>query len=315
MRKTHRDFLFILSIILSLNAQATDPKRPSILGIAHCAFCVKYLEDTRLFYKDFLGFDEPYSLKSKDGKSMDMTFFKVNDRQLIEIFPEKLPDAERFLHFAIETDNAESMRQFLAQKGCKVPEKVSIGRSGNKNFFVKDPAGNSCEIVQYLPGGLTLKNAGKNLPSTRVSRSIRHVGIMVPDLDAELKFYVDLLGFKETWRGSYDSISVTWVHLKVPDGNQFIELMLYDKPLNNAEKGSLNHICLEVDSLSYSINTLQSRRLPVGCKMDKPRIGKNHKRLMNLFDGDGTRVEIMEPNTIDGKMVPSSTLTPKKYIP
>jgi hypothetical protein len=36
-------------------------------------------------------------------------------------------------------------------------------------------------------------------------------------------------------------------------------------------------------------------------------LGINRKRQANLFDPDGTRTEIMEPNTIDGKPTPSST--------
>jgi dienelactone hydrolase len=44
-------------------------------------------------------------------------------------------------------------------------------------------------------------------------------------------------------------------------------------------------------------------------KYDKPidvRVGKNRKRQLNLYDPDGTRVELMEPNTVDGVPVPSS---------
>jgi hypothetical protein len=37
------------------------------------------------------------------------------------------------------------------------------------------------------------------------------------------------------------------------------------------------------------------------------RTGTNRKRQMNLFDPDGTRVELMEPNTVDGKPTPSAT--------
>ena len=42
------------------------------------------------------------------------------------------------------------------------------------------------------------------------------------------------------------------------------------------------------------------------------RTGINRKRQVNLFDPDGTRVELMEPNTIDGKPTPSSTLPPPR---
>jgi len=36
----------------------------------------------------------------------------------------------------------------------------------------------------------------------------------------------------------------------------------------------------------------------------------NRKRQVNLFDPDGTRVELMEPVTIDGKPTPPSTAPP-----
>jgi len=37
------------------------------------------------------------------------------------------------------------------------------------------------------------------------------------------------------------------------------------------------------------------------------RTGTNRKRQMNLFDPDGTRTELMEPRTVDGKPAVSST--------
>jgi lactoylglutathione lyase len=37
------------------------------------------------------------------------------------------------------------------------------------------------------------------------------------------------------------------------------------------------------------------------------RTGVNRKRQLNLFDPDGTRVELMEPNTVDGKPAPYAT--------
>ncbi len=40
--------------------------------------------------------------------------------------------------------------------------------------------------------------------------------------------------------------------------------------------------------------------------------GVNRKRQLNLWDPDGTRVEIMEPRTVDGVPAPSSTAPPPK---
>ena len=37
------------------------------------------------------------------------------------------------------------------------------------------------------------------------------------------------------------------------------------------------------------------------------RTGVNRKRQINLYDPDGTRIELMEPNTVDGQPAPNST--------
>src|SRR5258708_2360094 len=59
----------------------SDPKapRPKILGVAHVAFFVSDLGKTRAFYKDFLGFEEPFALKKDDGTDR-IAFIKINDR-------------------------------------------------------------------------------------------------------------------------------------------------------------------------------------------------------------------------------------------
>ena len=40
----------------------------------------------------------------------------------------------------------------------------------------------------------------------------------------------------------------------------------------------------------------------------KVQVGRNHKRQANLFDPDGTRVELMEDHTVDGLPSPMTTL-------
>src|ERR1700704_613346 len=61
--------------------------RPKILGVAHIAIFAADYEKSRAFYHDFLGFEEPYSLSKPDG-TPSMTFFKINERQYIELFPQ-----------------------------------------------------------------------------------------------------------------------------------------------------------------------------------------------------------------------------------
>ena len=308
--------LFILLTAMSVMSQESKEwMRPPITGVAHAAFYTKDVESARKFYKDFLGYAEPFSLMAANGKDLALTFIKINDRQFVEIFPEKKPGGNRMYHFAIETTDAESMRKYLASKGVKVPEKTPVGRTGNANYFVADPNGTICEIVQYEPNSMSSATLGKDMPVTRISSRMSHVGFQVPDLDKAISFYCGILGFKETWRGSRDGKNVSWVNLKVPEGNDYIELMLYDKEPTEASMGTMNHICLEVNDVESAASVLKSRLLPEGLKTpSEMKTGINKKRQINCYDIDGTRVEVMEASTVDGLPVPSSTAPPLKYI-
>jgi lactoylglutathione lyase len=309
-------FLLLFAIVSPLQAQTkTEMKRPKILGVAHIALYVKNMDQARAFYKDFLGFAEPYSLKKNNSEELALTYFKINDRQVIEIFPEKTPNSDRLYHFAVETDDAEGMRLYLKSKGIKVPDKTPTGRTGNLNYFVTDPNGIICEIVQYTKDGWTMKNFGKDMPDSRISTHMSHVGIMTANLDSAMKFYRDILGFKETWRGSSNGTVLSWVNLKVPDGEDYIELMLFDKEPSADRKGTMNHICLVVDDVAASGKILQDRKLPEGFKLPtQMKTGINRKRQINYYDGDGTRIEIMESKTVDGFAVPSSDAPVPKLV-
>lgn len=300
--------ILLLTAFATVNCQVEpEIKRPKIEGVAHIALYVKNIDQSRAFYEKFLGFAEAYSLNKPNSEDLAMIFVKINDRQLIEIFPETSPEADRFAHFAVETDDAEAMRKYLGSKGIKVPDKTPTGRTGNFNFTIPDPNGIRCEFVQYTPNGFTGKNIGKDMPDTRISKHMSHVGFMVANLDSALIFYRDILGFKETWRGSSDGRLLSWVNLKVPDGDDYIELMLFEQAPDRNRKGTMNHICLVVDDVAAAGKMLQSRTLPEGCKKPSElKTGINHKRQINYYDPDGTRTEVMEPNTADGLPVPSS---------
>jgi lactoylglutathione lyase len=279
------------------------PVRPHITRISHVAFFVHDIEKSREFYKGFLGFGEPFLLDNPDG-SLSLTFIKVNDRQYIELFPEKYRDTDRLSHISIEVDNAEAMRAYLGANGISVPDKVGKGRIKNSNFDVRDPDGHVVEIVQYEPDGWSMREKGNYMDGPRISNRILHVGILVGSLDPAMRFYRDLLGFQEIWRGSQGGKRLDWVNMKVPDGGDYIEFMLYDHIPDSNVRGTQHHVCLEVADLTQRI-TLSHYSAPM-----EIRTGTNRKRQMNLYDPDGTRIELMEPQTVDGKVPPSSSAPP-----
>jgi len=301
--------LFGLALFAAFSLFATDepPQRPHITGLSHVALYVHDLDKSRAFYKDFLGYEEPYSLFDTNG-GVHLTFIKINDRQFIELFPEHETNSDRLYHIALETDDAEAMRVYLASRGVKVPDKVPKGRIGNLNFNIFDPEGHQIEIVQYMPDSWTVREKGKFMGDTRISTHLKHVGVIVTNLDASLKFYQDILGCQETWRGSRNTNQLSWVNMKVPDGTDYVELMLNTELPPPDKRGVAQHMSLEVADDEKAKASLEAR--PAFTDYSHPlliQIGVNRKRQMNLYDPDGTRVELMEPKTVDGIPAPSST--------
>src|SRR5215472_1797823 len=235
MRLAHILALIIVCGSTGVTAQEQStlsgaPKRPLITGIAHIAFQVSDLIKAREFYGELLGYDEPFQIRNQDN-SLALTYFKVNERQYIEIFPGLPPDKDdRLMHIAFETTDLEALRVYLMSKGVKAPEKVNQGRDGNLNFTVSDPDGHRVEFVQYEPDSWTAQHHGKDMPPTRTSQHMIHTGFTVASASAAMKFYADLLGFREFWRGSSDDKELSWINMRVPDGDDYVEFMLYRDP-------------------------------------------------------------------------------------
>ena len=157
------------------------------MGVAHMALYVSNLEKARAFYKDFLGYEESYTLKRDDGSDR-IAFIKINEDQYIELFAEKPKEQGNLNHIAFFTDSAENMREYLVSRGVRVPEKVGKGKIGNSNFNITDPDGHTVEIVQYEPDSWTRREKGKYLPETRISTHMAHVGITIAALDPATTF-------------------------------------------------------------------------------------------------------------------------------
>jgi catechol 2,3-dioxygenase-like lactoylglutathione lyase family enzyme len=293
-------------ITLSLAAQ----QRPRILGVAHMAVYVKDLAKARQFYENFLGYAEPFTLPDKAG-GVRIAFVKINDRQYIEIFTEADRGEGQLNHISFYTDDAGRMRDYLAAKGVPVPDKVGKGMTGNTNFNIKDPDGHIVEIVEYQADSWTAREAGKFMAPSRISEHILHVGVLVGDLERAMKFYRDILGFREFWRGSSSGEVLSWVNMKVPDGDDYLEFMLYGKLPEPAARGTAHHMSLMAPDAEKALAELKRRGANgVYQRNMEIRVGVNRRRQINLYDPDGTRVELMEPATVDGNPPPSSTAPP-----
>jgi catechol 2,3-dioxygenase-like lactoylglutathione lyase family enzyme len=285
-------------------APAQEVARPRIVGVPHIAFRVHDIAASRHFYKDFLGYAEPFDINGPDGKLI-MAFIKINDRQYVELEVEKSPDEPRFLHLALETDNAEGLRQYVKSKGYKVSDKpASKGRIRNTATGLDDPDGNHIDVTQYEPDSKTIEDVGKDMPDSRISTHMLHVGFYVSKPETA-RYYIDVLGFREFWRGSADGKNASYSNLFAPESSDYIEFILGPRPETKERKGTVYHLALEVPDMNKAVARLNAN--PARRDYKQPievKVGKNHRRQCNLFDPDGNRVELMEDHTVDGLPAP-----------
>lgn len=137
---------------------------------------------------------------------------------------------------------------------------------------------------------------------------LRHIGIVVRDLDKSVQFYKDLLGlvvFSEMLEdGKYvedlvgiKDASIKWAKLKAKDGTVF-ELLEYknsefkDKDNYPANRLGCSHVAISVKNIEAIYKKLQSYE----CKCNsKPLFSPDGKvKVMYCHDIDGTILEIVE---------------------
>ena len=265
-------------------------QRPPILGVAHIGLETNDMRAAHKFYGDQLGFAD-FSLDKPTGGLM-LTYFKVNDHQYIEIFPDlKSETQDRLSHIAFETTNARQLRDYLASRAVKVPQTLKPGLDGNLSFMTKDPDAHDVEFVQYMPGSLHSRKFRKLLPESRISNRMIHAGVTVRDRAAADTFYKDILGFHMTWYGGMKDDQIDWVDMRVPDGTDWLEYMLRVHDPSPKTLGVMHHLALGVPAIQTAYKTVLAR----GVKPpEPPKVGRDGRWQLNLYDPNYTRAELME---------------------
>ncbi len=286
--------VFLMGALLFAQASI---KPPRILGIAHVAFYVSDLGKTRVFYKDFLGFDEPFSLKHQDGTDW-IGFVKVNDYQYLELFTGDSSNRGQLSHIAIYTDNAAQMKDYLTSRGIQIIARLHQGQTGDTFFSVADPDGHLIEIVEYRPNSWTAREKGNFMPADRISNHILRVGLMVGSAEPALKFYGDILGFQEVGRANDNYSQAVRIDMRAPNGNDYLELILYQGRPSPEQQKAQNHVCLERSNLQKTVIDLQARSAIVSYSYPLSiRMGNNSPSQADLVDPDGVHIELLEPAT------------------
>jgi catechol 2,3-dioxygenase-like lactoylglutathione lyase family enzyme len=270
---------------------ATGHHRPPIVGVSHIALYTSDTAKSERFYVHDLG-----ALKGYDPETPRGVRYYFASAQFVEVLP--LPDGpvsiNRLDHIAFATPDAEGLRAYLAANGIVVPPTMTRGGEGTQWFDVTDPEGNKVEFVQSGRGGPVV-------PANSLSNHIIHLGIIVHDRVQEDAFYGGLLGFRPYWFGGSQDDKPIWIAQQVPDGTDWLEYMVVDPPagrgippgMTRAVLGILNHFSLGVANVEKAYTLLWNGDRLAG-QENLPKIGRDAKWQLNLFDPDGTRAEIME---------------------
>ncbi|MCX6623388.1 MAG: VOC family protein [Acidobacteria bacterium] len=268
-----------------------------LTGIAHVAVRVSDIAKSRDFYGRVLGLAEPFQMSAKG--ELVVAFLKVNDRQFIELYP-GLPPGEdlRLAHVCLESADIQQTFDQLTIAGLN-PKPVRKAGAGNMLTLVHDPDGQTIEFLQYLPGSLHRNEDGKSLSPRRVSTRLLHAGVMASDEQRSMAFYRDQLGLSEVWRWGPSAAVTSWINLRIPgEQAQYLEVMLHQRPPTREGRGSMQHICLEVPDIQAAWKLMRQRGIPDD-ENHRPRLGRNKRWQLNLWDPDGTRVELMEPKPVE----------------
>jgi catechol 2,3-dioxygenase-like lactoylglutathione lyase family enzyme len=235
----------------------------TLAGIAHVAIRVSDLTRSRYFYQK-LGFEQAFTI-SKDGKTSE-AFFKVNDHQFIELYPQQDPSQSiGFMHLCFEsTDLAGLNHAYLARS--LTPTAVKQAGAGNLLFTMVGPEQQNIEYTQYMPGSLHSKDQGQHLGADRISKEIWGVSLRMEDPVAARTFYEQQMGFHE----SRNALEPGLIPLLLPGtSGQVVEItpgadqILFAVPSVRHAAGQLNdaHIGFEKNDSMLTVQDPDGNRL------------------------------------------------------
>jgi catechol 2,3-dioxygenase-like lactoylglutathione lyase family enzyme len=271
----------LVSLCLSL-ASGDAPQRPRIIALAFARLRVSDVEKSRQFYTETfqLGFH------LNDCVGPHSICFRWNTLQKLELTEGRgVAESGLLERIGFSTDDLDAMRRYLVTRGLQ-PGEISKDWDGQRVFYTQDPEGHSVAFVSPpLPGSYF------SWPQ-QVGGELIHAGFVVHDRAAQDRFYKDILGFHVYWHGGMKDGEDNWVDMQVPDGTDWIEYMLRVSPdASHKTLGVMNHIALGVPD----IHAAQAQLIKNGWKgTEEPKIGRDGKWQLNLYDPDDTRVELME---------------------
>jgi catechol 2,3-dioxygenase-like lactoylglutathione lyase family enzyme len=265
--------------------QSTKVDRPQITNIAVVRIRVTNRKTSHDFYSKILGLPQ-----AKQGcfskTTANVECFNVNSSQKIELVTNDPGDGKNGIEaVAYHARDANLMREYLVARGVQVGD-VNKDAAGDNYIEVRDPEQH--RVIFISPGTGVISN----IAISPKSNQLIHTGWVIKDRGAADVFYRDVLGFHLYWQGGMKDNETSWVAMQEPNGNTWLEYMLNISPTaDHHTLGVMNHISLGV----VSIKEAEARLIKNGWKpTEQPKVGRDGKWQLNVYDPDDTRVEFME---------------------
>jgi catechol 2,3-dioxygenase-like lactoylglutathione lyase family enzyme len=289
LRARRGSCFFLLLGTIACPWTRAQAQRPKIVGISSAQILVTDYCKSIDFYAAVLG--RPHDGQNdcpvlSQEKKYFATAFRFQPGQQLNLGSFGPPNPYKLVsEFGFETDDLPALLQYLKSRGV---DTQPAGKFPMITITVQDPEGHRIAFTQR---GRNSEHANRPAPGNDPQRII-HVGFAVWNQPAMDKFYKDILGFRPYWHGGMKDGTDDWVDLQVPDGTDWIEYML-NVPLDAGKQtlGVMNHIALGVADIPAAAKQLQTKGMQL---TEAPKIGRGGKWLLNLYDPDGTRVELME---------------------
>lgn len=289
--KTAMRGVFLLGLFLllaSTSGTAKEIQRPKILGIAGVEIISSNMPRAREFYLAALisGGDCSWCVPIPwDEQALTSPFIFLPAGQSIEISAAaSTPPSNLLKGITFWIEDEVQMKRYLDMNHIHFKELHGPYKEVGPYLSVVDPEGHALYFVARKGDPAHFGGSPRTI----------HAGFVVRDRGAMDKFYRDILGFKLYWTGGMKDAETDWVDMQVPDGTDWIEYML-NVPADADKRtlGVMNHIALGVPDVRKAAEQLEKAHVEM--RVDEPaKIGKDGKWQLNLYDPDGTRVELME---------------------
>jgi len=264
-----------LAICASPLLAKKEQRRPRILGISEVEITSSNLPDARAFYATLTGPGEACNWCEKAPSPLIL----LPSGQTINLSDVAPQNSSFLLSVTFLVDSEKTLKEFLKARKIAYTETNEEHSYHPHRISLVDPEGHQLYFVEHQF-------------QSRGSLRIIHAGFVVRDRASEDHFYKDLLGFHLYWQGGMKDGETSWVAMQVPDGVDWVEYMLnIAADASKHTLGVMNHIALGVPD----IHAVQKQLLTNGMKLtEEPKIGRDGKWQLNVYDPDDTRVEFME---------------------